>query len=90
MIKIFYTGQYAMEGFLNLNWARWKRVLFTRSIAIVPTLALTLNRGLDKLTGFNDYLNVLMSIQLPFAVLPLLTFTNDEKIMGEHKNNRLV
>lgn len=81
---------HSKTGFLNLNWTRWKRVLFTRSIAIVPTLALTLTSGVDGLTGFNDLLNVLMSIQLPFAVLPLLTFTNDIDVMGEYRNSRLV
>lgn len=85
-----YSGQFAMEGFLNINWARWKRVLFTRSIAIVPTLAMAFSRGIDKLTGLNDFLNVLMSLQLPFAILPLLTFTNDEKVMGEYKNHLII
>lgn len=34
-----YSGQFAMEGFLNLKWARWHRVLVTRMIAVVPTFA---------------------------------------------------
>ena len=85
-----YSGQFAMEGFLKLEWARWKRVLLTRSIAIVPTLALAFSRGITRLTGLNDLLNVLQSLQLPFAVLPLLTFTNDKSVMGEYRNNRFV
>ena len=85
-----YAGQFAMEGFLNIDWERWKRVLFTRSIAIIPTLALAFSQGINRLTGLNDLLNVLQSVQLPFAVLPLLTFTNDEVIMGQYKNNRFI
>jgi len=79
-----------MEGFLKLSWARWKRVLFTRSIAIAPTLLVATYKGISDLTGMNDFLNVLQSLQLPFAVLPLLTFTNDKAIMKEFKNNKIV
>lgn len=85
-----YSGQFAMEGFLKLSWSRWKRVLFTRSIAIAPTLIIASYKGIDDLTGMNDILNVLQSLQLPFAVLPLLTFTNDKNIMREFKNNKIV
>ncbi|XP_065052807.1 natural resistance-associated macrophage protein 2-like isoform X2 [Rhopilema esculentum] len=81
-----YSGQFAMEGFLKLSWARWKRVLFTRSIAIGPTLLVATFKGVEDLTGMNDFLNILQSLQLPFAVLPLLTFTNDSGIMRDFKN----
>ncbi|CAH8463661.1 unnamed protein product [Schistosoma turkestanicum] len=82
-----YSGQFAMEGFLNLKWKRWQRVLLTRSIAILPTILTTVFRGIDDLTGMNDFLNVLMSIQLPFAVIPLLTFTSSRSVMAEFKNS---
>jgi len=85
-----YSGQFAMQGFLNIDWQRWKRVLFTRAIAIAPTLALAVTEKVDRLTGMNDWLNVLQSLQLPFAILPLLTFTNDKAVMGEYKNNKLI
>ncbi len=81
-----YSGQFVMEGFLNLEWSRWKRVLLTRSIAIAPTLAVTLTSDINHLTGMNDYLNALMSLQLPFALLPLLTFTSSKKVMGIFAN----
>eukprot|EP00794_Sanderia_malayensis_P003227 gene3227-3705_t len=84
-----YSGQFAMEGFLKLSWARWKRVLFTRCIAIAPTLIIASYKGIQDLTGMNDFLNILQSLQLPFAVLPLLTFTNDIAIMRSFKNNKL-
>ena len=82
-----YAGQFAMEGFLNLKWPRWKRVLLTRSIAIAPTLAVTVFSDIKKLTGMNDYLNALMVIQLPFAVLPTLTFSSSKLVMGKFVNN---
>ncbi|KAM7537445.1 hypothetical protein Aperf_G00000077353 [Anoplocephala perfoliata] len=82
-----YAGQYAMEGFLNLRWKQWQRLLITRSIAILPTLIVTFFEGIENLTEMNDLLNVLMSVQLPFAVIPLLTFTNSRPIMGSFVNS---
>ncbi|KAL5110881.1 Protein Malvolio [Taenia crassiceps] len=82
-----YAGQYAMEGFLNLRWKQWQRLLVTRSIAILPTLLVTFFEGIENLTEMNDLLNVLMSVQLPFAVIPLLTFTNSRVIMGPFVNS---
>ena len=72
---------------MNLKWSKWKRVLLTRSIAMVPTIivALIATKDLDLM---NNWLNVLQSIQLPFALLPILRFTDDARIMGEFKNGR--
>ncbi|CAG2109622.1 unnamed protein product [Medioppia subpectinata] len=81
-----YSGQFAMEGFLDLHWPRWKRVLFTRTIAIVPTLLITYFQNLNNLSEMNDLLNALMSLQLPFALLPALTFTSSPKVMGDFVN----
>ena len=72
-----YSGQFVMEGFLNLHWVRWKRVLLTRSIAIAPTLALAVFSDINGLTSMNDFLNAVMSLQLPFALIPTLTFTSN-------------
>ncbi|XP_078321273.1 natural resistance-associated macrophage protein 2-like isoform X2 [Crassostrea virginica] len=85
-----YTGQFVMEGFLNLKWKRWIRVLFTRSIAIFPTILVASFSGIQDLTQMNDMLNVLMSMQLPFALIPILTFTSSESIMGDFKNGRFM
>ena len=71
-----YSGQFAMEGFLNLQWPRWQRVLVTRLIAMAPTLSIAIFSDIDHLTGMNDILNALMSIQLPFALIPTITFTS--------------
>ena len=73
-----YAGQFVMEGFLQLKIPKWQRVLLTRIIALGPALAVTVLMGddvraTDRLTA---WLNVLQSLQLPFAVIPLLTFCN--------------
>lgn len=81
-----YAGQFAMEGFLNLQWARWKRVLFTRVIAIVPTFFVAFYLDINNLTGMNDFLNAVMSLQLPFATIPTIAFTSNSQIMGEFVN----
>ena len=81
-----YAGQFAMEGFLNLQWARWKRVLFTRLIAIVPTFLLAVFSDIGSLTGMNDFLNAIMALQLPFATIPTIAFTSNLNIMGEFVN----
>ncbi|XP_014615201.1 PREDICTED: protein Malvolio isoform X2 [Polistes canadensis] len=81
-----YAGQFAMEGFLNLKWARWKRVLFTRTIAIVPTFLVAFYADIEHMTGMNDILNAVMSLQLPFATLPTIAFTSNPQIMGEFTN----
>ncbi|XP_037075131.1 natural resistance-associated macrophage protein 2-like isoform X2 [Pollicipes pollicipes] len=81
-----YSGQFVMEGFLNLTWPKWKRVLVTRTIAILPTFFIAVYKDITDLTGMNDLLNALMSLQLPFALLPTLTFTSSEQVMGEFRN----
>lgn len=81
-----YSGQFVMEGFLNLQWPRWKRVLITRTIAIVPTFCLAYFSNIADLTGMNDLLNTIMTLQLPFAVIPTIAFTSSVAIMGEFVN----
>lgn len=85
-----YAGQFAMEGFLNLQWARWKRVLFTRTIAIVPTFLVAFFADMNNLSGMNDILNAIMSLQLPFATLPTIAFTSSAQIMGDFRNGMYV
>ncbi|GFR65750.1 natural resistance-associated macrophage protein 1, partial [Elysia marginata] len=85
-----YTGQFVMEGFLNLTWKRWQRVLLTRTIAICPTILIAIFSEMDDLTKMNDLLNVLMSLQLPFALLPILTFTSTTAVMSEFANGRVM
>ncbi|XP_036961022.1 natural resistance-associated macrophage protein 2-like isoform X1 [Acanthopagrus latus] len=81
-----YSGQFVMEGFLNLRWSRFARVLLTRSLAITPTLLVAIFQDIQHLTGMNDFLNVLQSMQLPFALIPILTFTSLPSLMNEFAN----
>ncbi|XP_027765481.1 natural resistance-associated macrophage protein 2-like [Empidonax traillii] len=75
-----------LGGFLNLRWSRFARVLLTRSIAITPTLFVAIFQDVEHLTGMNDFLNVLMSLQLPFALIPVLTFTSLPSVMHDFAN----
>ena len=78
------SGQIVMEGFLNWRIAPWLRRLVTRSIAIVPAVAVTLIAG-EKGTGQLLILSqVVLSLQLPFAVVPLVMFTASRAKMGEY------
>ncbi|XP_077339792.1 natural resistance-associated macrophage protein 2 isoform X2 [Lithobates pipiens] len=81
-----YSGQFVMEGFLNLKWSRFARVVLTRSIAITPTLLVAIFQDVQHLTGMNDFLNVLQSLQLPFALIPVLTFTSMKSVMNDFAN----
>ncbi|KAF4677903.1 hypothetical protein FOL47_008969 [Perkinsus chesapeaki] len=82
------AGQYVMEGFLGLHVPLWLRLLITRSIALVPALAVAIwqtssaGNSASSLSAVNDWLNILQSVQLPFALLPLLHFVGDPRVMG--------
>ena len=77
-----YAGQFVMEGFLDFTLPIWQRVLLTRSIAIIPALMISFVSP-DTLTGMDDYLNILQALQLPFALVPLIKFVGNKKIMGD-------
>ena len=86
-----FAGQYVMEGFLDLKLVVWKRVLITRSIALVPAVIVAIASDQGQKNGYisdrmDEWLNVLQSIQLPFAILPVLHFTSSYDIMGIFKN----
>jgi manganese transport protein len=77
------AGQIVMEGFLNIRLRPWLRRLITRLIAIIPalvTVALYGERGTGALLVLSQ---VVLSLQLPFAVFPLVIFTGDRRKMGE-------
>jgi manganese transport protein len=80
------AGQIVMEGFLNFRMRPWLRRLITRSIAIVPA-AITIYFSGDKGTYQLLILSqVILSMQLPFAVIPLIHFTSDRRRMGPFAN----
>ena len=80
------AGQVVMEGFIHFKLSPWLRRLITRSLAIVPTIivvAVTGEQGTEKLLIFSQ---VILSLQLSFAVFPLVMFTGSRKKMGEFVN----
>jgi manganese transport protein len=84
------AGQIVMEGFLNFRMRPWLRRLVTRAVAVVPA-ALTILWAGDKATYKLLILSqVVLSLQLPFAVVPLIQFTSDRKRMGAFANRMWV
>jgi manganese transport protein len=84
------AGQVVMEGFMDWKIRPWLRRLITRLAAIVPAIFLIGVRG-DS--GVNDLLNlsqVVLAIQLPLAMFPLLWFTGSRKLMGPYRNGRFL
>ena len=80
------AGQVVMEGFLNFRMRPWLRRLITRSLAITPA-ALTIYFAGDQSTfGLLILSQVILSMQLPFAIIPLIHFTNDRERMGSFAN----
>jgi manganese transport protein len=76
------AGQIVMEGFLNLRMRPWLRRLITRLVAIVPALVVVVIYG-DRAGGsLLVFSQVLLSLQLPFAVIPLIMFVGDKRGMG--------
>jgi manganese transport protein len=82
------AGQVVMEGFIHLKVSPWLRRMITRTLAIIPTIivvAITGERGTEKLLILSQ---VILSLQLSFAVVPLVMFTGSRKKMGEFVNGR--
>ena len=82
------AGQIVMEGFLNIRLRPWLRRLITRSIAIIPAALVIGIAGENKVTSLLILSQVILSFQLPFAVIPLIRFTGDRSKMGEFANSR--
>ena len=80
------AGQIVMEGFLNIRLTPWLRRLVTRALAIVPAVAIIGYYGEKETTHLLVASQVALSLQLGFAVWPLLRFTNDRAKMGEFAN----
>jgi len=80
------AGQVVMEGFLNLRLPAWQRRLITRLIAIVPAVAVASYYGVSGTAKLLVLSQVILSLQLPFAVVPLVRFTSDRALMGRFVN----
>ena len=83
-----FAGQHVMEGFLNWKVSPVARVTITRSIALGPAIAVGLYMATNTAAGdvLNEWLNILQSVQLPFALLPVLHFTSSKRLMGRFVN----
>ncbi|MBZ5602575.1 MAG: Nramp family divalent metal transporter [Acidobacteriia bacterium] len=85
-----YAGQIVMEGFLNLRMVAWLRRLITRALAIIPAVLTIVLAGERSTLSLILVSQVVLSMQLPFAVIPLIRFTSDRRRMGEFANRRWV
>ena len=77
------AGQIVMEGFINIRLPGWARRLLTRLVAVVPAIAVTLIYGEGQTAKLLILSQVILSFQLPFAIVPLVMFTASRKKMGE-------
>jgi manganese transport protein len=84
------SGQIVMEGFLNIRLRPWLRRLITRLIAIIPALIVTVLYGEKGTTSLLILSQVILSIQLSFAVVPLVLFTSDKRKMGKFANKPIL
>ena len=80
------AGQIVMEGFLNIRLRPWLRRLITRSIAIVPAAIVAILYGESGTAQLLVFSQVILSMQLSFAVFPLVRFTSEKVKMGEFAN----
>jgi manganese transport protein len=84
------AGQIVMEGFLDLRLRPWLRRLITRAIAIVPAMIVAIKYGEHGIGELLVLSQVILSLQLSFAVFPLLKFTSCKEKMGQFANGRVI
>jgi manganese transport protein len=84
------AGQVVMEGFMHWRISPWLRRLITRLLAILPAVFLIGIRGEGSVTGLLTLSQVVLAMQLPFAMIPLLHFTSSKKRMGRYANGWLL
>lgn len=84
------AGQIVMEGFLNIKLKPWLRRLITRLIAVIPAFIVTIIYGEEGTMDLLVLSQVILSMQLSFAVVPLVMFTNENAKMGEFVNKPLL
>jgi manganese transport protein len=77
------AGQIVMEGFIDIRLPPWARRLVTRSIAIIPAAIVTIWYGEKGTAQLLILSQVILSLQLPFAIVPLVMFTASRRKMGE-------
>ncbi len=80
------AGQVVMEGFMHWRLAAWVRRLITRTLAILPAVVIIALRGAGSVTELLTLSQVVLALQLPFAMFPLLAFTSSRRRMGLWRN----
>lgn len=80
------AGQVVMEGFLNIRLPAWQRRLVTRGLAVIPAIAVTWYFGEHGTAALLVFSQVVLSLQLPFALVPLWAMTRDKGLMGSFTN----
>jgi manganese transport protein len=84
------AGQVVMEGFMHWRLQPWLRRLITRALAIIPAVLIIGLRGDSSVNDLLTLSQVVLALQLPFAMFPLLHFTSSRKYMGKWKNGLLL
>jgi manganese transport protein len=84
------AGQVVMEGFMHWRIRPWVRRLITRTLAILPAVFIIGLRGDSSVTDLLTLSQVVLALQLPFAMFPMLQFTSSRKRMGEWKNGKFL
>src|SRR5205807_1252739 len=84
------AGQVVMEGFMHWRIKPWVRRLITRTLAILPAVFVIAARGESSVTDLLTLSQVVLALQLPFAMFPLLHFTSSSNRMGAWKNGRFL
>ncbi|XP_017639973.1 metal transporter Nramp5-like [Gossypium arboreum] len=85
-----YAGQFIMQGFLNLKMKKWVRNLMTRCIAITPSLIVSIIGGSQGAGRLIIIASMILSFELPFALIPLLKFSSTSTKMGPYKNSIII
>ncbi len=80
------AGQVVMEGFLNIRLPAWQRRLVTRGLAVIPAIWVTWYFGEHGTASLLVLSQVVLSLQLPFALVPLWVMTSDKNLMGDFSN----
>jgi manganese transport protein len=80
------AGQVVMEGFMHWRILPWVRRLITRTLAVVPAIWIISVRGNGSVTELVNLSQVVLCLELPFAMFPLLHFTSSRQRMGEWRN----
>lgn len=84
------SGQIVMEGFIHLRVKPWVRRIITRLLAVIPVFIVTIIAGENGTTDLLIFSQVILSMQLPFALVPLVLFTSDKHKMGSFVNSTWV